>query len=72
MNEFTCSEHYVYVHVGRKNAALEIHEGKKTALVIDEGNTKQISNKMVTLYLIKRIDVRKNTNEHRILYKIQS
>ena len=24
----------------------------------------------VTLYLIKLIDVRKNTNEHRILYKI--
>ena len=23
----------------------------------------------VTLYLTKRIDVRKNTNEHRILYK---
>ena len=26
----------------------------------------------VTLYLIKRIDVRKNTNEHGILYKISS
>ena len=30
----------------------------KNSLVIHEGNTKQIS-----------IDVRKNTNEHRILYK---
>ena len=31
--------------------------------------TKQISTMTVTLYLIKLIDVRKNTNEHRILYK---
>ena len=42
----------------------------KNLLVIHEGNTKQISTMMVTLYLIKLIDVRKNTNEHRILYKI--
>ena len=49
----------------------------KTSLVIHEGNTKQISIMTVTLYLIKLIDVRKNTNEHRInehgiLYKISS
>ena len=49
MDEFTCSEHYVYVHVGRKNAVLEIHEGKNAALVIDEGNTKQISTMAVNL-----------------------
>ena len=41
----------------------------KNSLVIHEGNTKQISTMTVTLYLIKLIDVRKNTNEHRILYK---
>ena len=41
----------------------------KNALVIHEGNTKQISTMTVTLYLIKLIHVRKNTNEHRILYK---
>ena len=41
----------------------------KNSLVIHKGNTKQISIMTVTLYLIKRIDVRKNTNEHRILYK---
>ena len=47
------------------------------SFVIHEGNTKQISTMTVTLYLIKPIDVRKNTNEHRfyinehgILYKI--
>ena len=49
------------------------------SLVIHKGNTKQISTMTVTLYLIKLIDVRKNTNEHRfyisehgILYKISS
>ena len=42
------------------------------SLVIHEGNTKQISTMTVTLYLIKIIDVRKNTSEHRILYKISS
>ena len=31
--------------------------------------SKEISTMTVTLYLIKLIDVRKNTNEHRILYK---
>ena len=40
------------------------------SLVIHERNAKQISTMTVTLYLIKLIDVRKNTNEHRILYKI--
>ena len=40
--------------------------------VIHERNTKQISTIIVTVYLIKLIDVRKNTNEHRILYKISS
>ena len=44
-------------------------KSKYTSLVIHEGNTKQISTISVTLYLIKLIDVRKNTNEHRILYK---
>ena len=44
----------------------------KKSLVIHEGNTMQISTMMVTLYLMKLIDVRKNTNEHRILYKISS
>ena len=34
----------------------------KNSLVIHEGNTKQISTMTVTLYLIKLIDVRKNTN----------
>ena len=38
--------------------------------VIHEGNTKQISTMTATLIcLIKLIDVKKNTNEHRILYK---
>ena len=41
----------------------------KNSLVIHEGNTKQIITMTVTLYLIKLNDVRKNTNEHRILYK---
>ena len=41
----------------------------KSSLVIHEGNTKQIRTMTVTLYLIKLIDVRKNTNEHTILYK---
>ena len=40
----------------------------KNSLVIHEGNTNQISTMTVTLYLIRRIDVRKNTNEHMILY----
>ena len=37
----------------------------KNVLVMHEGNTKQISTMTVTLYLIKLIDVRKNTNEMR-------
>ena len=51
----------------------------KNSLVIHEGNTEQISTITVTLYLIKLIDVRKNTNdnifyinEHGILYNILS
>ena len=35
-----------------------------------EGNTKEISAMTMTLYLIKLIHVQKNTNEHRVLYKI--
>ena len=37
-----------------------------------EFNELQDAIMMVTLYLIKLIDVRKNTNKHRILYKISS
>ena len=51
----------------------------RNSSVFHEGNTKQISTMTVTLYLIKLIDVRKNTNigfytikEHGILYKISS
>ena len=43
-------------------------ESLKNSLVINEGNTKQISTMTVTLYLIKLIDVRKNTIIS-ILYK---
>ena len=39
------------------------------SLAIHEANKKQISTMTVTLYLMKLIDVRQNTNEHRILYK---
>ena len=42
----------------------------KNSSVIHEENTKEISTMTMTLYQIKLIDVRKNTNEHRILYKI--
>ena len=35
---------------------------QKLISIIHEGNTKQISTMTVTLYLIKLIDVRKNTN----------
>ena len=34
----------------------------RNSSVFHEGNTKQISTMTVTLYLIKLIDVRKNTN----------